>query len=171
MRYSIILGSLLLFFPFTNTILNGQDTSKKPSPARIDSSSTIRTGDSFDSVKYYIKTVPLDTSIDKPMPRYQPDETAFVPVDVKPVPIKQVQPQYPESARLSGKEGVVWLKCLVGKNGKVSKVKVVQSDTPIFDEAAISAALQWKFSPAKIKGKPVEVWAAIPFKFKLDKGK
>jgi len=100
----------------------------------------------------------------------------FTPVDEQPVPIKQVQPHYPELARRSGVEGTVWLKVLVSKEGKVKDVNVMSvssnlknSGTPGgLEEAAMEAARQWTFKPAMMKNKPVEVWVSIPFKFKLD---
>ena len=102
----------------------------------------------------------------------------FVPVDEQPVPIKQVQPQYPELARRAGVEGTVWLKVLVSDEGKVKNVKVMNvssnlknSDKPVgLEESATEAARQWAFKPAIMKNKPVEVWVSIPFAFKLDKG-
>jgi TonB family protein len=100
----------------------------------------------------------------------------FAPVDEQPMPIKQVQPHYPELARRAGVEGTVWLKVLVSEEGTVKNVKVMNvssnlknGDTPGgLEGAAIEAARQWTFKPAMMKNKPVEVWAAIPFRFKLD---
>ena len=99
----------------------------------------------------------------------------FVPVDEQPIPIKQVNPHYPELARRAGVEGTVWLKVLVGIDGKVKDTKLMRlssnlknSDTPGgLPEAAIEAAHQWTFKPAIMKNKPVEAWVAIPFAFKL----
>lgn len=97
------------------------------------------------------------------------DPPDFVPVEKTPVPVKQVQPEYPELARKAGVEGTVWVKILVDKEGKAKKAVVMKSDSDIFNEAATKAALQWVFTPAMMNNGPVAVWAAVPFRFKLNK--
>ncbi len=109
-----------------------------------------------------------DTVEFKPIPNYQ-DPPDFIQVDKQPSPLKVVQPEYPDSARRGGIEGTVYVKILVQKDGKVRKAVVIKSDAEIFNEAAVKAALQWTFDPAMLHDKPVEVWAALPFRFKLDK--
>ena len=158
---------LLCSLPFSGGVANAQDSGKNSSATRTDSSSRIPTGDVLDGIKYFIKIAPIDTTLDERMPIAKPDY--FVAVDAQPIPIKQVQPQYPDEARHSKIEGTVWIKCLVGKDGKVTKPVVMRSDAAIFDKAAISAVLQWRFSPARLKGKPIAVWTAIPFRFRLNK--
>ncbi|MBI5475649.1 MAG: TonB family protein [Ignavibacteriales bacterium] len=93
----------------------------------------------------------------------------FVPVEKQPVPVKQVQPDYPEIARRAGVEGTVWVKILVDKEGKAKKAVVMKSDAEIFNEPAQKAAMQWVFTPAMMNNGPVAVWAAVPFRFKLNK--
>ena len=97
------------------------------------------------------------------------DPPDFVPVEKQPVPVKQVQPEYPEIARRAGVEGTVWVKILVDKEGKAKKAVVMKSDAEIFNEPAINAAKQWVFTPAMMNNGPVAVWAAVPFRFKLNK--
>jgi protein TonB len=97
------------------------------------------------------------------------DPPDFLPVEKLPVPVKQVQPDYPEIARRAGVEGTVWVKILVDKEGKAKKAVVMKSDAEIFDEPAKAAALQWVFTPAIMNNGPVAVWAAVPFRFKLNK--
>ncbi len=97
------------------------------------------------------------------------DPADFVPVEKQPVPVKQVQPTYPEIARRASVEGVVWVKILVDKEGKAKKAVVYKSDAEIFNEPALEAAKQWVFTPAMMNNGPVAVWAVIPFRFKLNK--
>src|ERR1041385_2958183 len=97
------------------------------------------------------------------------DPADFVPVEKQPVPVKQVNPEYPEIARRAGVEGTVWVKILVDKEGKAKKALVMKTDAEIFNEPAIKAALQWVFTPAMMNNGPVAVWAAVPFRFKLNK--
>ena len=93
----------------------------------------------------------------------------FVPVEKQPVPVKQVVPEYPDIAKRAGIEGTVWVKILVDKEGKAKKALVMKSDAEIFNEPAVKAALQMVFTPAMMNNGPVAVWAAMPFKFKLNK--
>jgi len=93
----------------------------------------------------------------------------FIPVDKQPVPVKQVPPEYPSKARKIGIEGTVWVKCLIGKQGNVKRTVILKSDAEIFNNPAFVAATQWKFTPAILRGKPIAVWAAIPFRFTLNK--
>lgn len=97
----------------------------------------------------------------------EPGMEDYVAVEVEPVPIKQVAPEYPRIAREAEIEGKVIVKALVDKEGKVSKVVVVDGPE-IFQSAALAAAKQWVFKPAIMGGKPVKVWVAIPFRFRLN---
>ena len=91
----------------------------------------------------------------------------FVPVEKEPVPIKKVEPKYPELAMRAGLEGRVWVKIWVDKEGKAKQVVVLKSDAEIFNEAAVEAAKQFVFTPAYMNNGPVSVWVSVPFKFKL----
>jgi protein TonB len=97
------------------------------------------------------------------------DPPDFVPVEQQPVPVKQVNPVYPDMAKRAGVEGTVWVKILVDKEGKAKKAVVMKSDNEIFDAAAVEAALGWVFTPAMMNNGPVAVWAAVPFRFKLQR--
>lgn len=133
------------------TIATQQELSEIASPV-------VGTGDGDGSV-----AIEQDIQIDDEDP---PD---FVPVEQQPVPIKQVNPDYPEIARRAGVEGTVWVKILVDKEGKAKKAVIMKSDNEIFNENAIKAALGWVFTPAMMNNGPVAVWAAVPFRFKLNK--
>jgi len=93
----------------------------------------------------------------------------FVPVEKQPVSVSKTDPIYPEIARRASVEGTVWIKMLITKEGKVKKAVVAKSDADIFNDAAITAALQWVFTPAIMNNGPVSVWAIIPFKFKINR--
>lgn len=93
----------------------------------------------------------------------------FVPVERHPQPIsgKNPAPLYPEEAKKQKLEGTVWIKIWVDKKGNAHKAVVLKSDAEIFNQPSIDAALKWKFEPAMVKGKPIDVWVSIPFKYKL----
>ena len=113
-----------------------------------------------------------------------PAETIF---DKPPVPIKRIEPHYPESMLKESWESNVYLKVFVDVDGNVARVTAEKMDGSSphesqgememaaakkeFQEAACTAVKQWKFSPAQMQGKPVAVWVTIPIRFKLSTAK
>jgi len=95
----------------------------------------------------------------------EPD--AFTPVEKPPVPVIHPAPQYPEIPLRAGIEGTVWLKIWVTKEGRTKKAEVVKTDSELFNQAAMDAAMKWVFTPAVMNNGPVAVWVTIPFKFRL----
>ncbi len=91
----------------------------------------------------------------------------FVYTEKNPVIIHGVRPEYPALAIRAGIEGTVWVKIWVDKEGKAREVVVTKSDAEIFNEAAISAAREFLFTPAYTNAGPVSVWVSMPFKFRL----
>jgi len=87
-----------------------------------------------------------------------------VPYDQRPVPIVRAEPQYPAFAREARVSGTVVLHVLVGEDGRVQNLNVVQSVLSL-DEAAVQAVKQWKFKPALKGGLPVAAWFEVPFTF------
>jgi TonB family protein len=64
--------------------------------------------------------------------------------------ISQVDPEYPQSAREAGGEGVVKLRAVVGKDGHVKNVKPVDGKK-VMVEAAEQAVMKWIFQPTLLK--------------------
>ena len=60
--------------------------------------------------------------------------------------IKEVPPKYPPEASTKQIEGVVVVRIVVGKNGKVTSAKAL-SGPPELYEASVEAAKQWQFEP------------------------
>ena len=91
-------------------------------------------------------------------------------LDRPPKPVKTVDPEYPQMARRTGKVGRVVLRILITKNGQVAQVKVIQGPGAGlgFEDAAVAAVKQWRFSPPTVHGTPVDVWADLPIRFTLD---
>jgi TonB family protein len=92
----------------------------------------------------------------------------FVPVEIQPRCIGRVDPEYPAVARLAGLEGTVFAKLWLQKDGRIRQVVILKSDSEIFNQAVIDAAMQWRFTPAMMKTGPVEVWIGVPFHFSLN---
>lgn len=95
-----------------------------------------------------------------------PPPDVYIYTDVLPDPVVEVPPAYPELARDARVEGTVLAKLLVGKDGRVLDVRI-ENSIPLLDGAAVEAARQWVFTPALANGRPVLVWVAVPFRFRL----
>ncbi|MCH9030753.1 MAG: energy transducer TonB [candidate division Zixibacteria bacterium] len=100
---------------------------------------------------------------------FLPSSTAFIKVEVQPKFVKRVVPDYPHLARRSSTEGIVWVKILVDKTGKVRDVLIAKSSGTQagFEEAALAAAKLCEFSPAIQNGRPIAIWVTFPFEFVL----
>ena len=97
-----------------------------------------------------------------------PSLDAPVYVEELPAVVKEVKPVYPQFARDAGVEGLVLVKVLVGKDGRVLDARLSEKDqVPMLNEAALDAARQWRFTPGLANGRPVVCWTAIPFRFRL----
>jgi protein TonB len=98
----------------------------------------------------------------------EPPPDRWVDVDELPEAITRIEPQYPEIAREAGVSGTVYVRVLVGKDGRVRDALVEPKHSiPMLDEAALEAARRWVFKPAFTNNQPVPVWVAIPMKFSL----
>ena len=125
---------------------------------------TVNTDSKTGEGENVVVDVPANVEVDA-----EPD--TFTPVEKPPVPIVDPAPQYPEIPLRAGIEGTVWLKIWVTKDGKTKKAEVVKTDSELFNQAAIDAAMKWVFTPAIMNNGPVAVWVTIPFKFKLQRAR
>ena len=113
-----------------------------------------------------IPTTPyvLQPSIAKPTGPMQ-----LFQVDQVPKKISGRLPSYPFWARAQGAEGVVILRFVVDRHGKVGKVEIDQvTGDPRFAQTAKEAVAKWTFSPALYNAKPVAVWCRQRIQFNLD---
>jgi TonB family protein len=76
-------------------------------------------------------------------------------------------PKFPELEQHVSREGAVKVKLVVRSDGVPTDVTISRSLNPDFDNAAIDAVKQWKFSPATKDGKPIAVQIAIEVQFHL----
>lgn len=97
----------------------------------------------------------------------RPDPAAFIPVEKQPELIVAPMPAYPELAKLARIEGLVTVRALVGRDGKVKEVILLKGAHDLLDRAALDAARSYVFTPALQNQTPVPVWVSIPFRFKL----
>lgn len=74
------------------------------------------------------------------------------------VVVEQPFPKYPETMRRLRKEGMVTLRYIIGTNGRVKEVMILDPDPQEpFNDAALEAIRQWRFRPMIRDGKPIEV--------------
>lgn len=78
--------------------------------------------------------------------------------------IKKVEPIYPPMARAARLEGKVVLDAVIRADGTVSDVTVIESASPMFDQSAIFALKQWRFTPGDH-----DVIMSLTVHFKLDR--
>ncbi len=111
----------------------------------------------------------VSVDVNKVVDELLPTPDQFVPFEEAPVQITTVQPKYPELAQKANITGVVWVKALVDKEGKVRNVLIVKDSgaNAGFEESAIEAAKQTVWKPAISNGQPIAVWVTYKVEFRL----
>ena len=90
--------------------------------------------------------------------------------DAEVIPLNEVLPVYPDSARRRGIEGYVKLAFTITADGKVENVRVVESSPKnVFDREARRAAVRWRFAPRSEGGRAVAREAVKTLQFRLEK--
>lgn len=74
--------------------------------------------------------------------------------------IHDVQPEYPQAARISHITGDVVLHTIIDLEGHIAELEVL-SGHPLLIESAIKAVKQWQYRPYILNGNPVEVETTI----------
>jgi TonB family protein len=85
-----------------------------------------------------------------------------------PIKLYDVRPVYPKSMQEAGREGVVPIEAVIGRDGSVVSLRVLSAQVhPDFAMAAVDAVHQWRFDPTLLNGEPVEVVMTVSVTFKL----
>jgi protein TonB len=84
-----------------------------------------------------------------------------------PTLLKEIRPAYTDAARRQAIEGDVVLEIVVRADGSVGNVRVRRSLGAGLEQKAIDAVRQWRFTPAKRHGAPVDVVVDVSVEFKL----
>ena len=80
--------------------------------------------------------------------------------------IHRVEPQYPPDALTQHVQGLVMLDVLIGGEGAVLNITVVQGD-PMLAESAVQAVRQWRYRPYSVNGLRVEMQTRVTIRFTL----
>jgi len=83
--------------------------------------------------------------------------------------IYRVQPQYPALARQARVQGIVVLRAMISREGRIENLQVV-SGPPLLVKSAIDAVLQWRYRPYYLNNEPVEVETQVTLTFTLSGG-
>ncbi len=78
--------------------------------------------------------------------------------------LSRVAPVYPSEARARRVGGEVVVEVEISKKGKVKSARVISGHI-LLREAALTAARQWKFTPATLNGQPVKSTRSLTFRF------
>jgi periplasmic protein TonB len=81
--------------------------------------------------------------------------------------LREVKPDYTDEGRRRNIEGDVVLEIVVRSDGTVGNVKLLQGLGAGLDQRATEAVRQWRFSPARRYGTPVDVIVEVAMEFKL----
>ncbi|MGK2856727.1 MAG: TonB family protein [Thermoanaerobaculia bacterium] len=111
-----------------------------------------------------------------PMSGWTPQTVAPDPIGVYPaVPpggtqpqvVSRVNPSYPRAARDNGIEGVVVIRAIVRKDGRVDEAEILRDLPWGLGETARVAVRKWRFLPATYKGEPIDVYYTVTVRFRL----
>lgn len=97
----------------------------------------------------------------------QPSKTVRISSGVAARLLKhQVNPKYSPEARQARLQGAVVLLIKIGKDGLPQIIKQVSGNSEL-GSAAIDAVRQWRYTPYKLNGEPVEVETSVQINFTL----
>jgi len=80
--------------------------------------------------------------------------------------LRDVQPQYPQMAKVAHIQGDVVLRAVISKQGSIENLTAV-SGPPLLIPSAMDAVKQWRYRPWVLNGEPVEVDTIITVKFHM----
>ena len=85
-----------------------------------------------------------------------------------PTVLREVKPRYNAEAMRLRIQGSVILEAVVQRDGTLRDIRVVRSLDPSgLDQEAVLAAEQWRFSPGRVAGEPVDVLVTIVLDFRI----
>jgi protein TonB len=106
---------------------------------------------------------------DPPPPEgpYELTTAAIVPPEL--IGGTKVHPRFPELARAARLSGRVILRAVIGADGSVGEIEVLDCSKPGlgFEEAAAEAVARWRYEPATLRGRPVPVYLVVQIRFTL----
>jgi periplasmic protein TonB len=80
--------------------------------------------------------------------------------------VNRMEPKYPTMAIAAHISGTVHLRAIIGKDGTVRQLEVVDGN-PLLAQAAKVAVQNWRYQPTRLNGEPVEVETYVTVNFVL----
>ncbi|OIR04115.1 transport protein TonB [mine drainage metagenome] len=87
---------------------------------------------------------------------------------VKPKPVMQPLPKYPDSLRKAGVKGDALVSFVVTSRGTVERAEVLHATDQQFGKAAQAAITRWSYRPGEIRGEPVSCVLVQKIKFEVE---
>jgi protein TonB len=84
-----------------------------------------------------------------------------------PVPMRKVDPKYIPAAADERVEGRVRVAAVIRRSGRVEQIELLQRLDSRLDASSLEALAKWEFTPASIRGVPVDVDAIFEIPFHL----
>lgn len=110
----------------------------------------------------------VEPTVPQPVVPVQPVLPLFVPAAIEPGAAARFQPGYPSALARADIEGSATVRVLIGVDGRVKQVELVNATHAGFFEATRDHALRaWRFRPATRDGVPTESWRTLTVRFKL----
>ena len=81
--------------------------------------------------------------------------------------LREVKADYTDEARRANIAGEVELEIVVRSNGTVGDIKILRGLPAGLNDRAVQAVRQWRFSPGRMKGVPVDVVVQVGVEFRL----
>jgi protein TonB len=81
--------------------------------------------------------------------------------------VNRVEPKYPAFAIAARISGTVHLRAIIGKDGTVRELEVVDGNS-LLAQAAKVAVQNWRYRPTRLNGEPVEVETYVTVNFVLN---
>lgn len=78
----------------------------------------------------------------------------------------KVDPVYPQEARKNLITGDVLLRIVIGREGNVTNLEVMQGD-PILVKSAVKAVKQWKYRPYILNGEAIEAESTVKIQYHM----
>ncbi len=103
-----------------------------------------------------------------PGTRSSGSQPGFAPAGWMPRGGAQPRPQYPESARKRGVEGVSHVALRLAASGRIGEARIHRSaGDPRLDDAALAAVRRWRFDPPPAEVGSDGPWFVVPIEFRL----
>ncbi len=86
-------------------------------------------------------------------------------LDVVPVVLAQVTPEFPEHLRAATVAAEVLVGFIVDTKGEVSEAYAIRSNNPWFERTSVETVRKWRFKPGMVQGRAVNTRMQVPIMF------